>query len=32
MREHIFKGFHPCDNGTHTITLDGKKIKGEWVY
>lgn len=32
MRKKLFRGFHPDENGTQTITLDGKKIKGEWVY
>lgn len=31
MREHLFKGFHPDANGTIEITLNGEKIKGEWV-
>lgn len=31
IRELIFRGFHPC-NGPDTILVDGKKIKGEWVY
>ncbi len=31
MREHLFRGFHPDDNGKTTITLNGEKIKGEWV-
>lgn len=32
MREILFRGFHPDENGTTTITLNGKKIKGEWVF
>lgn len=32
MREILYRGFHPDENGTQTITLDGKKIKGKWVY
>jgi len=28
----LFRGFHPCDNGTKTVVIDGKEIKGEWVY
>ena len=32
MRERLFKGFHPDENGKTEITLNGKKIKGEWVY
>ena len=31
MREILFRGFHPCD-GPDTIVVDGKKVKGEWVY
>lgn len=31
MREHLFRGFHPNKNGTTAITLNGKKIKGEWI-
>lgn len=30
-REILFRGFHPCENGKTTITLDGKQIRGEWV-
>ncbi len=30
-RDYIFRGFHPDENGSKTITLNGKKIKGEWV-
>ena len=30
-REILFRGFHPDENGPQEITLDGKKIKGEWV-
>lgn len=32
LERYLFRGFHSTDNGTQTITLDGKKIKGEWVY
>lgn len=32
MRNYIFRGFHPDESGSKTITLNGKKIKGEWVY
>ena len=32
LERYLFRGFHSTDNGTKTITLDGKKIKGEWVY
>ena len=31
MREHLFRGFHPDENGKTEITLNGEKIKGEWV-
>lgn len=31
MRERLFKGFHPDENGKAEITLNGKKIKGEWI-
>jgi len=30
-REILFRGFHADENGPQEITLDGKKIKGEWV-
>lgn len=29
--EYLFRGFHPDENGSKIITLNGKKIKGEWV-
>lgn len=32
MREYIFRGFHPDENGKTIITLDDEKIRGEWVY
>lgn len=32
MKEILFRGFHPDEDGTQTIILDGKKIKGKWVY
>lgn len=31
-REVLFRGLRPDENGKVTITLNGKKIKGEWVY
>ena len=31
MREILYRGFHPDKNGTTEITLNGGKIKGEWV-
>lgn len=30
-RKHLFRGFHPDENGTTIITDNGKKIKGNWV-
>lgn len=32
MNKILFRGFHPDNNGATTITLNGEKIKGEWVY
>lgn len=32
MREILFRGFHEDENGKETICLDGRKIKGFWVY
>lgn len=32
MRDILFRGFHPDKNDTTIITLNGKKIKGRWVY
>lgn len=32
MEKIIFRGFYESKNGTKTITVDGKQIKGEWVY
>lgn len=29
--KYLFRGFHPCENGTKTVTIDGKQIKGEWL-
>lgn len=32
MREVLFRGFHPNENGSKTITTtNGVKVKGEWV-
>lgn len=31
IREIIFKGFHPCTNGTSVIKVNGKEISGKWV-
>lgn len=32
MREILFRGFHPDENGSKTITLNGEQIRGEWAY
>lgn len=32
MREILFRGFHKDENGKETIYLNGKEIKGNWVY
>ena len=32
MREIKFRGFTKDENGDKTIYIDGKKIKGRWVY
>ena len=32
MREFLFKGFHPDDKGIEKICINGKWIKGFWVY
>lgn len=32
MKQVLFRGFHPDENGSKTITtINGVKIKGEWV-
>lgn len=31
MREPLYRGFRPDENGKTEITLNGEKIKGEWV-
>lgn len=31
-KRHLFRGFHPDENGKTTITLNGDKINGEWIY
>lgn len=31
-RKILFRGFHPDEKGDTTITLNGEKIRGEWVY
>lgn len=30
MREIVFRGFHPDENGSQKIFVDGKCIKGKW--
>lgn len=30
MREILFRGFHPCEDGTEQIQVNGKVIKGKW--
>ncbi|MCX4361790.1 MAG: hypothetical protein OSJ74_00160 [Clostridia bacterium] len=32
MNKILFRGFHPDNNGATTITLNGEKIKGVWIY
>lgn len=32
MREILFRGFHPSESGKETICVDGKTVRGEWVY
>lgn len=32
MRKLLFRGFHPNNTGDTIITVNGKKIKGDWVY
>lgn len=32
MREILFRGFHGTENGAKTITVNGKSVRGEWVY
>lgn len=31
-RKILFRGFYPDENGTTTISLNGEKIRGKWVY
>ena len=31
MREILFKGFHPDENGTEKVFVNGKWIKGYWI-
>lgn len=30
-KRHLYRGFHPDENGETVITLNGEKIRGEWV-
>lgn len=32
MREILFRGFHPDENGTEKVFVNGEWIKGFWVY
>lgn len=32
MREMLFRGFYEYKNGKETIYINGKEIKGKWVY
>lgn len=32
MREVLYRGFHPDEDGNTIITLNNTKIRGEWVY
>ena len=31
MRENLFKGFHPDENGAEKVFVNGEWISGEWV-
>ena len=31
MRDYIFRGFYPCEDGDEKIYIDGKEIIGRWV-
>lgn len=31
-KRYLFRGFHPDESGKTTITLNGEKIRGEWLY
>lgn len=31
-KRHLFRAFHPDENGETIITLNGEKIRGEWQY
>lgn len=30
--EILFRGFFPCEDGDTTIYVDGRTVKGQWVY
>lgn len=32
MRYILFRGFHPCADGKETIWINGKEIKGDWIF
>lgn len=32
MRDILFIGFHPCEDGKETIWINGKEIKGFWAF
>lgn len=32
MRDILFRGFHPDEQGTKTVVVDGKEFKGKWLY
>lgn len=31
MREILFRGFSSNEHGTKTITVNGEKVRGDWV-
>lgn len=32
MREILFRGFHPCEDGEREVVIYGERIIGRWVY
>ncbi len=32
MREILFRGFHECSDGETVIVVEGKEIRGRWIY
>lgn len=32
MREILFRGFHPCEDGMERVFINGKWVKGRWLY